>query len=202
MLVEEMENLVEDRKKCYICNKIKNIKNFYRDKDRRDGREYVCIDCRRIKDSLWRKNNKEKISLRSKKYYLNNIKKELKRSKARRKYIKSQPHLIEKYRARERVLSKTPKGRFNSYKKNARRRCLEFKLTFKECENIFNNLCFYCGDNLSNGIDRVNSKIGYLSGNVVPCCKQCNWIKSCYSMSEFVNHCKKIASRFPNQVEI
>lgn len=31
---------------------------------------------------------------------------------------------------------------------------------------------------LYQGIDRVNSKIGYTLGNVVPCCKKCNTVKS------------------------
>jgi hypothetical protein len=43
-----------------------------------------------------------------------------------------------------------------------------------------------------NGLDRIDSKQGYIEGNVFPCCKRCNGMKNKYSINEFVNHIKKI----------
>ncbi len=38
---------------------------------------------------------------------------------------------------------------------------------------------------LVNGIDRINSNIGYIEGNIVPCCKHCNSAKNTMTESEF-----------------
>lgn len=37
-----------------------------------------------------------------------------------------------------------------------------------------------------NGIDRIDSAKGYVEGNVVPCCKFCNEMKSDKSRDEFL----------------
>ena len=44
--------------------------------------------------------------------------------------------------------------------------------------------CFYCGEE-STGLDRVENNKGYTNANVVPCCKECNRLKSnIYSCEE------------------
>jgi hypothetical protein len=35
------------------------------------------------------------------------------------------------------------------------------------------------------GMDRVEPKLGYVTGNVVPCCKTCNWAKQRMGLIEF-----------------
>jgi hypothetical protein len=74
--------------------------------------------------------------------------------------------------------------------------------------------CFYCGtiydrellDNdlnnsikiksnttiKCNGIDRINSNIGYTKENCVPCCKKCNLMKNVLSVKDFEEHIFKI----------
>jgi len=49
---------------------------------------------------------------------------------------------------------------------------------------------------LVNGIDRINSNIGYIEGNVVPCCKHCNRAKNTMSDSEFREWIKKIYAHY------
>lgn len=76
--------------------------------------------------------------------------------------------------------------------------------------------CYYCGAEPSednqwnkkskrktedtiiriNGIDRVNSDIGYEPGNCVSCCPICNTMKSDLTVEEFKNHIKKLYNRF------
>lgn len=37
-----------------------------------------------------------------------------------------------------------------------------------------------------NGLDRVDSNLGYVAGNVVPCCRWCNQAKSSRPVGEFL----------------
>lgn len=69
--------------------------------------------------------------------------------------------------------------------------------------------CFYCGEKPSRirshedcvgsvvcaGIDRLDSSIGYLTGNVVPCCKQCNVGKMDCSLEEICRRYEEIYKR-------
>jgi hypothetical protein len=61
--------------------------------------------------------------------------------------------------------------------------------------------CFYCGAHPSmrkkarknaymvvNGIDRVDNKLGYIPGNCVSCCRNCNRSKCTMSVKEFVKY--------------
>jgi hypothetical protein len=43
-----------------------------------------------------------------------------------------------------------------------------------------------------NGVDRIENNSGYTVGNVKPCCKKCNMIKSDKSNKELEEHLKKI----------
>jgi len=43
-----------------------------------------------------------------------------------------------------------------------------------------------------NGLDRIDSNIGYIHGNVVPCCRKCNVAKLDMTFNEFLDHIKKM----------
>lgn len=43
-----------------------------------------------------------------------------------------------------------------------------------------------------NGIDRIDSSIGYIESNVVPCCKYCNTAKNTMSINDFLNWVKRV----------
>lgn len=43
-----------------------------------------------------------------------------------------------------------------------------------------------------NGIDRMNSNVGYAFGNCVPCCETCNRMKASESVDDFLNHVRRI----------
>lgn len=86
------------------------------------------------------------------------------------------------------------------YHRGARTRGLSFLLERSEFEILVTSNCYYCksppslkfktsskyyGDLFYNGIDRVDNAVGYIKGNCVPCCKQCNYAKSTLGRVEF-----------------
>ncbi len=109
-------------------------------------------------------------------------------------------------------VKKLPKGAgarnslVGGYRRSARKRNLVFDLSDKELDALFSGNCFYCGSKPSsiyykvtnngpfiyNGIDRVDSTIGYVSGNVVSCCWRCNRAKSDMSFDEFMQWIKNL----------
>ena len=92
---------------------------------------------------------------------------------------------------------------FTSYKWGAIKRHIDFSLGFEEFRVLTSQNCFYCGlepkqvtssgrnHYFYNGIDRINSDLGYVNNNVVPCCKSCNHSKSYFSQEEFYQWAKK-----------
>jgi 5-methylcytosine-specific restriction endonuclease McrA len=95
---------------------------------------------------------------------------------------------------------------FTRYRKEADKRNIEFLLTKEEFKSLTQCNCHYCnskpsqiihnrttkGDYIYNGIDRIDSALGYVIGNVVSCCKQCNYAKLDHSYDEFVFQIKTI----------
>lgn len=94
---------------------------------------------------------------------------------------------------------------FGLYRNGAnRRKSVPFQITLEEAIPLFKANCHYCGDAPENvvkigkrivtyqGIDRIDSTLGYTSTNVVPCCKKCNYAKHVLSYTEFITHVKKI----------
>lgn len=97
---------------------------------------------------------------------------------------------------------------FNHYKREASERNFSFILSKEEFKEIISKSCFYCGAMPSqkvirypsfvyNGVDRVNNSLGYQLDNTVPCCWRCNRMKHTLSVEEFIDHLRKIVSRFP-----
>jgi hypothetical protein len=88
--------------------------------------------------------------------------------------------------------SHSPRGRYQVYRQAAKIRNLDFKLTLDEFDEITKQPCQYCGEYNNayfgeqySGIDRVNSSIGYIEGNIVPCCTMCNRMKLDYATSDW-----------------
>lgn len=93
---------------------------------------------------------------------------------------------------------------FYTYKTGAKRREIEFLLCLDEFHRLTSLNCYYCGNPPSaiakngakfkpngnyiyNGIDRIDNTKGYVEGNVVPCCSNCNYAKRDMSYVQFKN---------------
>lgn len=86
-----------------------------------------------------------------------------------------------------------------NYKSNAKRRGLEFNIPVALFYVLTQSRCYYCGCKpaavstnsyrtdcfVYNGLDRLDSGLGYTPENVVSCCKFCNWAKSDRSSDDF-----------------
>lgn len=110
-----------------------------------------------------------------------------------------------------------------SYKANCRTRKFE-PLSKEEWRKIATQPCYYCGGmdrrnkakmnsykrNFTvilsdevlksyevevNGIDRLNSKEGYVEGNMVPCCGMCNRMKNSFTLEDFFEKVKIIYNK-------
>ncbi len=87
--------------------------------------------------------------------------------------------------------------RINRIKLGAKKRGLVFDLTYEFVSKFFKADCHYCGEKLHIvSLDRVESSIGYITSNVVPCCTWCNRMKLANDKEDFIAKCKAIASRF------
>lgn len=87
--------------------------------------------------------------------------------------------------------------RMNRIKGGAKRRGFKFDLPYEFVVCFFKAGCYYCGDELHIvSFDRVDSSVGYVPTNVVPCCPLCNQMKLTSSKSDFINKCKAIASNW------
>ena len=45
--------------------------------------------------------------------------------------------------------------------------------------------------NQKNGIDRVDSKLGYIEKNTKSCCGECNFMKNVFDLDSFLEKCLK-----------
>lgn len=95
---------------------------------------------------------------------------------------------------------------YGENRRSSKNRGLSFELTKDEFKVLITNNCKYCDlaptlrckvstvgiPTEINGIDRVNSDLGYINSNCVSCCTQCNTMKMDYTKTEFLNKIKEI----------
>lgn len=91
------------------------------------------------------------------------------------------------------------------YKRNAKTRGLKFQISKGHFRRLVLKSCYYCGSGPKkiisksgvifryNGLDRVSSVSGYTNSNVLPCCADCNFLKSTKSTEVFLSQVENIA---------
>src|SRR3990167_7186537 len=88
---------------------------------------------------------------------------------------------------------------YKSYIGNAERRGIVFDISIHLFLLIIKQECLYCGclpsanyrhggihKLIYNGIDRYDNAQGYIPSNVVPCCKECNYLKRTKTIKNFI----------------
>jgi hypothetical protein len=79
---------------------------------------------------------------------------------------------------------RTLKRRFDVAKKKSRYRGLKWDISLNTYKFLIDSDCLYCCGALGTtkitgiGLDRIDNDLGYIMGNIVPCCGVCNTIKS------------------------
>lgn len=99
---------------------------------------------------------------------------------------------------------------FSNYRAKCKKKNWEFSLTFEYFKKLVTSNCHYCDLEPNkcrqyraksrlglsriyfNGVDRLNSSLGYNINNVVPCCEDCNKAKRNLSYEQFLNLIKRI----------
>jgi hypothetical protein len=89
----------------------------------------------------------------------------------------------------------------DSFKDSAKNRDLVWEISDDYALALAFSNCEYCGSEPSNnmrgqmkynGIDRIDSKIGYTYDNVVTCCKTCNMAKRTMSVDDFMEWVRRV----------
>ena len=92
---------------------------------------------------------------------------------------------------------------FNTYKSRSNKNNLEFKITKENFIEITDKPCYICGKQNNqyhkNGIDRFDSKKGYIIDNCRPCCGECNYMKNNYDYIYLMNKFQLI---YRNNIQI
>ena len=93
---------------------------------------------------------------------------------------------------------------YSSYRSNAKQRDRSFELNKAQFRKLTKGNCTYCGvtptsikaegngSYIYNGIDRIDNAKGYTEENCCTCCANCNGMKECLSVEEFLSHTKRI----------
>jgi hypothetical protein len=111
--------------------------------------------------------------------------------------------LVEKWRQ---CYTTKEKSTFTTYKNNViNSRKISFHLTEEEYISFLNNPCYLCGivssEYHKNGIDRIDSELGYTMENCKTCCTHCNLMKNSTNLPEFLKHCLRISKYYKTNEE-
>lgn len=173
------QECVRRAKVCTECRQEKNLDQFTKAKNTVSGKGSHCLDCA----ARLRKSSPSRQVEATKAY------RELTAAEGKAWRDQNREYL-KKY---GQVYSKTPAGRFTSYKSTAKSNNRVFELTLDHFEALWQKPCHYCGGDIATiGLDRVDSSKGYTLDNVVTCCFDCNGLKSNRNTSQWLAKMRRI----------
>lgn len=112
---------------------------------------------------------------------------------------------------------------YSCYRYNAKKKNFQFDLDKETFKKIVSQNCYYCGEKPKdynpyiiknaeishvgvsrawikvNGVDRLDSNLGYIKENCITCCSVCNKMKLKYTVNFFIQHIFKIARHMVKQ---
>jgi hypothetical protein len=154
---------------------------------------------RKVVKKAWKESNYEKVAMyciqhRKKlieedidKYHADN-------AETMKKWRDSHPEKVQEINEKK---SKNIDYAYTNYKRCAVVKQLSFEFTQEDFITLVKSPCDYCGiiqEKGFNGIDRIDSTIGYVNDNCVSCCAMCNFMKGCLDKDIFRQRVEHIAT--------
>lgn len=102
---------------------------------------------------------------------------------------------------RSRLRNRKASYRYACTRSRARRTGMEFSIALAEYKKLLEQPCHYCGGPLPEvgaGLDRIDSKVGYIPTNVRPCCWPCNTGKNKMPEKAFREWVVKVYNNWAN----
>ena len=186
-------------KTCSVCREANRIQDMKRDKEHRNELSRIAEQKpeRKAVKQEWNENNYEKVVLKGLNYRQRQIEADVDQ------YLNKNAENAKQWRDRnpEKVATNNL-NKINSvhlqygvYTRCARDKNLEFKLTLTDFTVLTEQPCHYCGtiqERGFNGVDRVNSEVGYVNDNCVSACSMCNYMKASLSENAFLGRVEHI----------
>jgi 5-methylcytosine-specific restriction endonuclease McrA len=172
-------------KACSKCKEVKNLSEYYKDKQRKDGFRHDCKSCNNAKNVAYRNANAEKVRATKKAY--------AEKTKERRREVMLAWQRANKDKVRLAGQQWNARNPGASSERSRRRRTkLNGNTIFAVSKNFINNLksmpCAYCGTKGFIEIDHVVpiSRGGtHSEGNLLPSCITCNRSKGDRTITEW-----------------
>lgn len=197
-----------EKNKDSIKEKAKKRRDENRDDINAKKREYYQEHKEEIlqKSAEYRETHKEQKAASDKKYAQENKEKiQQYQREYREEHKLSNAEYQKQYRIKNKdtldEYKKSPHTRYKTYQRNAKSKQRNFDLSEAEFVDITKLPCVYCGaysDTYNgepfNGIDRINSDLGYSIDNCVPCCAICNRMKLDMDVNIWFDKMKQIAN--------
>lgn len=185
---------------CQSCRDAGKVQEAKRDKEHRNAlaREADKKEERIAVKKQWKENNYEKVAeygltSRQNKIEKNGVEEYLKtNAEHAKKWREDNPEKVEQ---NNKAKINNIKLQYGVYQRSAGLKQLPFEMTQDEFERVVKNPCKYCGiiqDKGFNGIDRLDSSVGYTMENIVSCCSMCNYMKNTVSATVFVRRAEHI----------
>ena len=186
-------------KTCASCREANRIQDMKRDKEHRNELARIAEQKpeRKAVKQQWNENNYEKVALKSMNYRQRQIEADVdqylnKNAENAKQWRDNNPEkvVISNQNRLENI-----KIHYSNYIRSANDKNLEFGLSPDEFDEIVKANCYYCGiiqERGFNGIDRMNSCVGYVADNCVNACSMCNYMKASLSVDAFLGRVEHI----------
>lgn len=210
-------------KRCVYCKKELSIEKFDFN-IKKEKYDNTCVDCKQKKKQYYkdnkeqilskcaeyRKTHKEQKAASDKRYAQENKEKiQQYQKKYREEHKMSNAEYQKQYRIKNKdkldEYKKSPHVRYTVYQRNAKNKNRNFDLSEDEFVKMTALPCVYCGEysdtykgELFNGIDRIDSNLGYSVDNCVPCCATCNRMKMDLDIDDWMYKMSKIIHYYNN----
>ena len=189
----------ERTKTCASCREANRIQDMKRDKEHRNELSRIAEQKpeRKAVKQEWNENNYEKVVMKGLNYRQRLIEADVDQ------YLNKNAENAKQWRDRnpEKVATNnlnkinSVELQYGVYTRSARDKNLEFGLSLTDFTLLTEQSCYYCGtiqERGFNGIDRLNSEVGYVTDNCVSACSMCNYMKGSLSVDAFLGRVEHI----------